>query len=90
MIGNKALNKTHFGASSKNLKAGGNISIVTVFATYNTTVDQQASGKSLDLVTVGNASYNKVERSIAILNVFINFIQVNPCARQHRLIMCTW
>ncbi|XP_070020975.1 uncharacterized protein [Nicotiana sylvestris] len=73
--GNKALNKTHFGASSKNLKAGGNISIVTVFATYNTTVDQQASGKSLDLVTVGNASYNKVERSIAILNVFINFIQ---------------
>lgn len=89
MIGNKALSKTHFGASSKDLKAGGNISIVTVFATYNTAVDQQASGKSPDLVTLGNASYNKVERSIAILNVFINFIQVNPCARQHRSIMCT-
>ncbi|KAJ8538779.1 hypothetical protein K7X08_030075 [Anisodus acutangulus] len=73
--GNKALNKTHFGASSKNLKAGGNISIVTVFATYNTAVDQQTNGKALDTVTVGNVSYNKVERSIAILDVFVNFIQ---------------
>ncbi|KAG5589046.1 hypothetical protein H5410_039560 [Solanum commersonii] len=71
--GNKALTKTHFGASSKNLKAGGNISIVTVFTTYN--VDQQTNGKSLDSVTVGNISYSKVERSIAILNVFVNFIQ---------------
>lgn len=71
--GNKALTKTHIGASSNNLKAGGNISIVTVFATYN--VDQQTNGKSLDSVTVGNISYNKVERSIAILNVFVNFIQ---------------
>lgn len=73
--GNKALNKIHFGASSKNLKAGGNISIVTVFATYNTAVDQQTNGKPIDSVTVGNTSYNKVERSIAILNVFVNFIQ---------------
>lgn len=71
--GNKALTKTHFGASSKNLKAGGNISIVTVFATYN--VDQQTNGKSLDSVMVGNISYSKVERSIAILHVFVNFIQ---------------
>lgn len=73
--GNKALTKTHFGASSKKLEAGGNISIVTVFATYDTAVDQQTNGKLLDSVTVGNISYNKVERSIAILNVFINFIQ---------------
>lgn len=83
MTGNKALTKTHFGASSKNFKAGGNISIVTVFATYNTAVDQQTSGKSLDSVMVGNISYNKLERSIAILNVFVNFIQVNPCARHY-------
>ncbi|XP_060179417.1 uncharacterized protein LOC132609452 isoform X2 [Lycium barbarum] len=73
--GNKALTKTHFGASSKNMKPGDNISIVTVFATYNTAVDQQTNGKSIEMVTVGNISYNKVERSIAILNVFVNFIQ---------------
>ncbi|KAF3621454.1 hypothetical protein FXO38_22122 [Capsicum annuum] len=73
--GNKALTKTYFGASSKNLKAGSNIAIVTVFATYNTAVDQQTNGKSIDSVTVGNISYNKVERSIAVLNVFVNFIQ---------------
>ncbi|KAM3270604.1 hypothetical protein P3S67_028806 [Capsicum chacoense] len=73
--GNKALTKTYFGASSKNLKAGSNISIVTVFATYNTAVDQQTNGKSIDSVTVGNISYKKVEKSIAILNVFVNFIQ---------------
>ncbi|XP_047254220.1 uncharacterized protein LOC124888061 isoform X2 [Capsicum annuum] len=74
--GNKALTKTYFGASSKNLKAGSNIAIVTVFATYNTAVDQQTNGKSIDSVTVGNISYNKVERSIAVLNVFVNFIQM--------------
>lgn len=89
MTGNKALTKTHFGASSKKLEAGGNISIVTVFATYDTAVDQQTNGKLLDSVTVGNISYNKVERSIAILNVFINFIQVNPCSSHYRSILYT-
>ncbi|KAA8520505.1 hypothetical protein F0562_014761 [Nyssa sinensis] len=73
--GIKALNKTHF-STSHNSKFGESIAFVTVFATYNSSVDRLASGISRDLVTVGNISYNKVERSMAILNVFINFIQV--------------
>lgn len=33
--------------------------------------------RSTDVVKVGDASYNKVERSMAVLNVFIDFIQVS-------------
>uniref|UniRef100_A0A7N0TDC4 Glycosyltransferase n=1 Tax=Kalanchoe fedtschenkoi TaxID=63787 RepID=A0A7N0TDC4_KALFE len=36
----------------------------------------QVDAQSSKLVTVGNASYNKVQRSMAVLNVYINFIQV--------------
>ncbi|KAL6569387.1 hypothetical protein OROMI_013901 [Orobanche minor] len=32
--------------------------------------------RPVDLVTIGNTSYSKLERSLAILSVFINFIQV--------------
>lgn len=35
--------------------------------------------RSTDVVKVGDASYNKVERSMAVLNVFIDFIQVFIC-----------
>ncbi|CAK9186532.1 unnamed protein product [Ilex paraguariensis] len=72
--GVKALNNTHF--SSYNSNFGSHIAFVTVFATFNPTVDRQVNGRSSDLLTVGNTSYNKLERSMAILNVFINFIQV--------------
>lgn len=73
--GIKALNKTQFSASANNFNFGENIAFITVFTTYNSSIDRTINGKSRDLVTVGNTSYNKVERSMAILNVFINFIQ---------------
>ncbi|KAA8515925.1 hypothetical protein F0562_019104 [Nyssa sinensis] len=69
--GIKALNKT-----SNNSNFGESIAFVTVFTTYSSSIDKPVSGRSRDLVTVGNISYDKVERSMAILNVFINFIQV--------------
>ncbi|KAF8028397.1 hypothetical protein BT93_E1108 [Corymbia citriodora subsp. variegata] len=72
--GVKALNKTHFSASS-NKSVTESIAFVTVFTVYNSSDMSKTSGSS-DVTTVGNSSFNKVERSIAILNVFINFIQV--------------
>ncbi|CAI9786008.1 unnamed protein product [Fraxinus pennsylvanica] len=73
--GTKALNKTSRtfpnDSHSEDL-----VVFVTFFATYNSTVDRRVNGRPVDLVTVGDTSYNKVERSMAILNVFINFIQV--------------
>lgn len=70
--GLKALNKTSFQASS----IGNSISFVTVFTIYNTSLDVPVDSRASNMVTVGNASYSKTERSMAILNVFINFIQV--------------
>ncbi|CAN1308104.1 hypothetical protein LINPERPRIM_LOCUS27242 [Linum perenne] len=63
--GSRALNRTHSQTSSN---AGDGVSLVTVFTIYN-------DSRSSDMVTVGNASYSKTERSMSILNVFINFIQ---------------
>lgn len=74
--GIKALNKTHFSTSSHTSKSGENIAFVTVFAIYNSSLNVNVDDRSSNLVTVGNASYTKVERSMAILNIFINFIQV--------------
>lgn len=74
--GIKALNKTHFSSSSHTSKSGENIAFVTVFAIYNSSLNVNVDDRSSNLVTVGNASYTKVERSMAILNIFINFIQV--------------
>ncbi|KAL0464648.1 UNVERIFIED_CONTAM: hypothetical protein Slati_0352400 [Sesamum latifolium] len=71
--GTKALNKTHFGMSRKNSRSIDPVAFVTMFTIYNSTVES----RPVDLVTVGNISYSKVERSLDILNVFINFIQVN-------------
>ncbi|KAH8488461.1 hypothetical protein Peur_059847 [Populus x canadensis] len=68
--GTKALNKTHTPSSSN---AGESVSFVTVFTVYNTSL---ADSRLSNLVTVGNASYTKMERSMAVLNVFVNFIQV--------------
>ncbi|KAK3036043.1 hypothetical protein RJ639_030744, partial [Escallonia herrerae] len=74
--GVKALNKTRSSTSSGNSNYGDGIAFVTVFATYNSSIDRHVTSRSNDLVTVGKMSYNKVERSMAILNVFFNFIQV--------------
>lgn len=74
--GIRALNKTNFPSSSDNSNFGESISFVTVFATYDSSINRPINGESRDLVTVGNLSYSKAERSMAILNAFINFIQV--------------
>ncbi|XP_062154372.1 uncharacterized protein LOC133862558 isoform X1 [Alnus glutinosa] len=70
--GIKAVNKSIFSHISR---GGENIAFVTVFAIYNSSLNIHVDDKS-DLVIVGNTSYSKVERSMAILNVFIDFIQV--------------
>ncbi|XP_022757066.1 uncharacterized protein LOC111304612 isoform X1 [Durio zibethinus] len=73
--GVKALNKTQFSNPSHVSGVGDGIAFVTVFTIYNNSLDTLVN-RSSNLVTVGNASYSKSERSMAILNVFINFIQV--------------
>ncbi|KAJ1408490.1 Nucleotide-diphospho-sugar transferase [Sesbania bispinosa] len=70
--GTKALNRTH--SSNSRLGVDGSITFVTVFTIYNSSLNN-VEDKSSNTV-VGNASYNKVERSMAVLNVFVNFIQV--------------
>ncbi|KAF8380444.1 hypothetical protein HHK36_027931 [Tetracentron sinense] len=75
--GLKALNKTHFPTSYHVSNSRDTISFVTVFAIYGTSQYTHVDGRSSDLVTIGNTSYSKLERSMAILNVFINFIQVS-------------
>ncbi|CAA6660924.1 unnamed protein product [Spirodela intermedia] len=70
--GFKALNQTYHSMSSKTFDACGSVSFVTVFTVYNSTESTVS-----DKVTVGNTSYNKVERSIAILHTYIDFIQVS-------------
>ncbi|CAI0393732.1 unnamed protein product [Linum tenue] len=74
--GYQALNKTHVQTSSFPSNLGVGVSFVTVFTIYNSSVGVHAESRSSNLVTVGSASYTKTERSLAILNVYINFIQV--------------
>ncbi|RZB75685.1 Protein WHAT'S THIS FACTOR 1-like [Glycine soja] len=70
--GTKSLNRIH----SSNSRSGvdGSITFVTVFTIYNSSLND-VDDKSLNTI-VGNASYNKFGRSMALLNVFINFIQL--------------
>lgn len=71
--GTKALNKIQISTSSNISNGGGGVSFVTIFTVYNSSVDV----KSRDAATiVGRVPYNKVERSMAVLNTFINFIQL--------------
>lgn len=70
--GTKALNRTRTSNGMSRLED--NIAFVTVFTIYNSSVSS-VDDRSSNTV-VGDASYNKVERSMAVLNVFINFIQV--------------
>ncbi|KAK9673639.1 hypothetical protein RND81_12G180500 [Saponaria officinalis] len=73
--GTKALNETRH-ITSQSLASGRNIALVTVFAIYNSSSEKQENKKFSDLVAVGNTSYTKLERSMAILDTFIKFIQV--------------
>ncbi|KAG5140247.1 hypothetical protein JHK84_034015 [Glycine max] len=81
--GTKSLNRIH----SSNSRSGvdGSITFVTVFTIYNSSLND-VDDKSLNTI-VGNASYNKFGRSMALLNVFINFIQV--AMRQSKVIILT-
>lgn len=75
--GIKALNHTTHSSPSRASAAVDSIAVVTVFTIYNSsTSNGHVEDQFSNLVTVGNASYTKFERSMAILNVFINFIQV--------------
>ncbi|RCV41946.1 hypothetical protein SETIT_9G175600v2 [Setaria italica] len=72
--GLKALN--NIGISSEGNYSGEHISFVTVFTTYSSV--QDGDGKvPFDTVTVGNHSYSKIERSMAILNTFTSFLKVS-------------
>ncbi|CAN6216510.1 unnamed protein product [Urochloa humidicola] len=72
--GLKALN--NIGISSEGNSSGEHISFVTVFTTYSSIPDGDGKVPS-DTVTVGNHSYSKFERSMAILNTFTSFIKVS-------------
>ncbi|KAM3212327.1 hypothetical protein ACQJBY_065420 [Aegilops geniculata] len=69
--GLKAVNK--IGLSSE---PGEHVSFVTVFTTYSSD-PAGAEKRSSDVLTVGKHFYSKEERSMAILNTFIRFIQVS-------------
>ncbi|XP_031493591.1 uncharacterized protein LOC116259805 isoform X2 [Nymphaea colorata] len=76
--GFKAISKVPSLHSPRFLKFQESISIVTFFVAYNNTLlRKNKPEKFLEKVTVGNTSYDKAGRSLAILNVFINFIQVS-------------
>ncbi|KAK7405075.1 hypothetical protein VNO78_06258 [Psophocarpus tetragonolobus] len=70
--GTKALNRTY--SSNSKSSVDGSITFVTVFTIYKSSLND-VEDKSSNTI-VGNASYNKFGRSMALLNVFINFIQV--------------
>lgn len=75
--------------SSEGKYSGERVSFVSVFTTYNS--DPAGAGKmsSSDAVTVGKHSYSKEERSMAILNTFVSFIQnsvgVNANKQSHNI-----
>ncbi|KAK9692342.1 hypothetical protein RND81_09G257400 [Saponaria officinalis] len=72
--GTKSLNKIHR-VASQSLKSRKNVAFVTVFTIYNSSSESHKD-KFSESVTVGNISYTKLERSIAILDSFIKFIKV--------------
>ncbi|ESQ39164.1 hypothetical protein EUTSA_v10001485mg [Eutrema salsugineum] len=71
--GTKALNKTHTTTSHVS-GAGNGVSFVTVFTVYDTSLDHLKSSNMVSVI--GNVTYSKAERSMAVLNAFANFIQV--------------
>lgn len=84
VTGLKAINKIQSSSSYKDVQMKDTISFVTVYTVYSNSNGSDSSrmdNKLSDLVTIGNKSYNKVERSMAILNAFIDFIQVIPCMK---------
>ncbi|KAL0786332.1 hypothetical protein Bca101_002578 [Brassica carinata] len=72
--GTKALNRTHTTTSHA---AGNRVSFVTVFTVYNTTTSLGDLKSSSVVSVVGNVTYSKPARSMAVLNAFSYFIQVS-------------
>ncbi|XP_078439529.1 polyphosphatidylinositol phosphatase [Wolffia australiana] len=70
--GLKALNQTRRSIPSESCDACESVSFVAVFTLYNSSETETS-----DRLTVGNVSYDKSERSIAILHAYIDFIQVS-------------
>lgn len=76
--GLKAINKLHSLKSNQDIQIGDRVSFVIVYTVYNNSYGSDSArmdDKLSDIVTVGSNFYNKVERSMAILNAFIEFIQ---------------
>ncbi|XP_073110841.1 uncharacterized protein [Elaeis guineensis] len=73
--GLKAMNKIHMRRTGQNLQSSDFVSFVTVYTIYNSSLKLDST--RTDVVNVGNISYSKAERSMAILNTFINFVQVS-------------
>ncbi|CAL9100907.1 unnamed protein product [Musa textilis] len=76
----RAVKKIHSSSSQQNLQTRDGISFVTVYTIYNSSIGSDSSrihDGSSELVTVANSSDSIAERSVAILNVFIDVIQVS-------------
>ncbi|KAL8161079.1 hypothetical protein V2J09_012568 [Rumex salicifolius] len=75
--GTKALNSTHSKSSAHVSISEESIAFVTVFSIYKPSGTGDAGRSSSNRVVVGNFSFsNRVERSMAILDTYIQFIQV--------------
>ncbi|URE44678.1 hypothetical protein MUK42_01692 [Musa troglodytarum] len=77
--GLRAVKKIHSSSSQQNLQTRDGISFVTVYTIYNSSIGSDSSrihDGSSELVTVANSSDSIAERSVAILNVFIDVIQM--------------
>lgn len=86
--GLKAINTLHSLKSNQDIQIGDRVSFVIVYTVYNNSYGSDSArmdDKLSDIVTVGSNFYNKVERSMAILNAFINFIQVIGLCRTQNL-----
>ncbi|GMH00593.1 hypothetical protein Nepgr_002432 [Nepenthes gracilis] len=84
--GTKALNKTRHSSLFHASHPGGSIAFVSVFTVYNASINRRLKRPDSDSVTVGNVSYTKSERSMAILDVFARFIQLTM-PRSHLFIL---
>lgn len=78
-LGTKALNKTHTTNSHVSGAAGNGVSFVTVFTVYNNNTSLGDLKSSNMVSVVGNVTYSKPERSMAVLNAFAYFILVTFC-----------
>lgn len=88
LTGLKAINKLHSLKSNQDIQIGDRVSFVIVYTVYNNSYGSDSArmdDKLSDIVTVGSNFYNKVERSMAILNAFIDFIQVICLCRTQNL-----